>query len=445
MSISNRTKQSGSARLHKPERNQIAYRDVCWDDLLSDDHIARDVWAFCERLDLSELYSSIKATRGNVGRNATDPRVLFSLWLLATIEGFSSARRLDKLTERDLAYIWMRGEVPLNYHMLSDFRVQHGDLLEKVLTDSIGVLHHQGLINLETIGHDGMRVRASAGSGSFRTAPSLEESLVAAKTHVEEVRQQQEDQDDGDQRGRSARQRAARERQERVEHAAVEMEDMQRKHDKRGTNNGTQQRGKPRASTTDPESRRMKMGDGGIRPAMNVQFASDGDAQVIIGVRVTSQGSDAGLMRPMYEDVCKTYSVTPKHYTVDGGFNKKTDISYVENQGTKVYAPLFQEKKQLDAGKDPYAPRPGESQAMTQHRQRMGTQEGKEMRKRRSQIAEFPNAVCRNDGLSQFRVRGLVKTKAQTLWHALAHNFRRFKHLVCPKTGNTYMEILMQE
>ncbi|MDZ4658371.1 MAG: hypothetical protein SH868_12405 [Bythopirellula sp.] len=43
----------------------------------------------------------------------------------------------------------------------------------------------------------------------------------------------------------------------------------------------------------------MKMADGGTRPSLNVQFASDGDAQMIIAVNVTSPGSDSGLMGPM--------------------------------------------------------------------------------------------------------------------------------------------------
>ena len=38
------------------------------------------------------------------------------------------------------------------------------------------------------------------------------------------------------------------------------------------------------ASKTDPEARRMKMGDNGFRPAMNVQLASDGDAQLVVAV-----------------------------------------------------------------------------------------------------------------------------------------------------------------
>ena len=58
-----------------------------------------------------------------------------------------------------------------------------------------------------------------------------------------------------------------------------------------------------------------------------------------------------------------------------------------------------------------------------------GTPEARAIYKTRGGIAEFPNAECRNRGLLQFKVRGLKKVKAQTLWHVLAFNFQRFLNL----------------
>lgn len=411
------------------------------DQWLDADHRVRVLWQYVDSLDLTELYQSIKATRDNAGRDAIDPRILFALWLFATIEGIGSARRLADLTQRDIAYMWICGGVSVNYHRLSDFRVEHAELLERILTESIAVLMHQELITLNTIGQDGMRVRASAGSGSFRRQKSLEEALERAKEHVDEVqRQSEQEHDGGDKRRQAARQRAAHEKQQRLEAALSEMEDIQERYKNRTS---SKKRSEPRASTTDPEARRMKMGDNGTRPAMNVQFASDGDAQMIVAVDVTSQGSDSGLMKPMYDIVCERYAVVPENYLVDGGFGKKEDVTHLEDQGTKVHAPLYAEQKQLENGEDPYAARAGESAGMTAHRQRMGTEAGKAMYQRRSAIAEFPNADCRNRGLTQFRVRGLKKAKAQTLWHALVYNFLRMRNLICPQRERSYLDIVM--
>lgn len=67
-------------------------------------------------MDLPALYAKFRAVPGEAGRPGIDPRILLALWLFATIEGVSSARQLDRLSERDLAYLWICGEVKVNYH-----------------------------------------------------------------------------------------------------------------------------------------------------------------------------------------------------------------------------------------------------------------------------------------------------------------------------------------
>jgi len=102
----------------------------------------------------------------------------------------------------------------------------------------------------------------------------------------------------------------------------------------------------------------MKMGDGGFRPAHNVQFATDTESQVITGVDVVNTGSDQGQMSPMVEQHRDRYEKVPDEMLVDGGFAKHEDIEKVSlaKPGTKVYAPVQKPKK--DA-RDPHVPRPG--------------------------------------------------------------------------------------
>ena len=53
--------------------------------MIREDHPVRIVVSYVETVDLSELYADIKATKDGVGRDAIDPRILFSLWLFATL------------------------------------------------------------------------------------------------------------------------------------------------------------------------------------------------------------------------------------------------------------------------------------------------------------------------------------------------------------------------
>ncbi len=437
--------QRGRARVKLAGRNQVEMQLMSLDQMIREDDMVRTVVRYVDTLDLSELYAKINATHDSAGRNAIDPRILFALWLFATLEGVGSARKLDTLTTRDVAYRWICGRVSVNYHTLADFRTEHSELLEQVLTDSVAVLHHHGLIQLESIAQDGMRVRASAGGSSFRTEDSLEVARQKAQQYVAEVADEL-DEDEPKNRQQAARQRAATEKLERIEAAGRELKEMQERYDERNKGKSEKHhRSKPRASTTDPEARRMKMGDNGFRPAYNVQFANDVDALVIVSVDVTNKGSDAGLLAPMYDDVCERYGTVPSQYSGDGGFSKKEGVTHVERNGTKFYGPLYNERKQLEAGEDPYAARPGESPEYTEFRERMGTEEAKAIYARRAAAAEFPNANCRNQGLTQFSVRGLLKAKAESLWHALAYNLRRFANLRDEANDQTYLEVLMTD
>ena len=69
------------------------------ESMLPQEHPARSIWSFLETLDLSAFYEPIKAVENRPGRPTTDPQVLLALWLLATVDGIGSARRLARLCE----------------------------------------------------------------------------------------------------------------------------------------------------------------------------------------------------------------------------------------------------------------------------------------------------------------------------------------------------------
>jgi len=417
-----------SVRVKGPQRRQMAMRTESLDQLLPHDHQARVLWQYVEGLDLSAFYAEIQAVDGGRGRDAVDPRILLCLWLLATLEGISSARQLDRLCQRDLPYQWICGEVGVNRDLLNTFRSAHPEALDGVMIETIGTLLAENLVSLHRVAQDGMRVRASAGKSSFRRKDTLQKHLAAARVQVEALRQQSDSDDeptDGPSpRQQSARQRAANERQQRIEQALAARDQLHQQKERRQKGSGEQ----ARASTTDPEARVMKMADGGYRPAYNVQFATTGDTQLIVGVDVTNQGSDAGLLSPMVEQIAANYDQRPRQCLADGGFNSRDDITLLEQNQTQVFAPLKEAEKLLSQGKDPSARQRDDTDEYFAFRQRMQTDAAKATYRQRSATAEFPNAGCRNRGLTQFRVRGRMKARTAALWQALAHNFQMIRH-----------------
>jgi transposase len=415
-------------RINRPERLQGEFRAESLDERLDADHPVRLVWCFVEGLDLAELFDRVKAVEGGVGRNATDFRVLFALLLWANIDGVASAHEIDRLSRRDRAYEWLRGGVPLNYHMISDFRTEHPALLDRILSESLACLMNEGLVELNTTAQDGMKVRASAGSDSFRRQPKLQEHLEKAQERVRELRQQSDDPNVG-QRRKKARERGARERVERLQAALENNQRLAADREARKKGDGP----KTRTSSTDPDARKMQMSDGGFRPAYNVQFTTDADTKIIVGVAVINQGNDAGQMQPMIEQVQERLKQVPNQHLADGGFSTKKDIEATAKMGTTVYVPVKEEEQQKAKGIDPFAPKKGEKPEVADWRRRMGTAEAKQLYRLRGETAEWVNAGMRNRGMQQFLVRGLAKVTMVVLWSVLAHNLLRAEALRAQK------------
>ena len=168
----------GAPRLREPQRDQIELRAVDIESLIGEDHPVRVIWAYVEGLDLSELEDRIKARGERPGHPATSPRLLLALWLYATSEGVGSARALERLCESHDAYRWLCGGVSVNYHTLADFRVGCADLLDRLLGEHLAALAKAGLVDLETLAQDGVRIRASAGAASFRREATLDRHLA---------------------------------------------------------------------------------------------------------------------------------------------------------------------------------------------------------------------------------------------------------------------------
>ena len=408
----------GPKRMRHAIRNQIEFQQCAVDDLLPEDHPARIVWGYVCSIDLSELSVPIQAVDGGPGQAPADPRILLALWLYATLRAVGSARELNRLCQQHVAYRWICGGVSMNYHTLSDFRSQHVELLDRLLTEGVASLMAEGLVTLDRVAQDGMKVRASAGAASFRRQPTLEEALAQAEEQVAQLKQELEaDPAASKTRQQAARQRAAEERAARIRAALEQLPKI-------AEGKKAKDRDKARASTTDADARVMKMSDGGFRPAFNVQLATATDSQVITGMDVTNSGGDQGQMAPMVEQHQERYDERPKEALVDGGFVKKADIDAVSppQGGTTVYAPVMESK---DPQRDSHTPRDDDSPAVAEWRKRMATDEAKAIYRERASTAECVNALARNRGLQRFLVRGLRKVKAVVLLYALAHNLMR--------------------
>ncbi|HYQ92618.1 MAG TPA: transposase [Candidatus Competibacteraceae bacterium] len=415
------------ARVLRPNRSQLELRVCDLESRLPESHRVRIVWAYVEQADLRRMYASLRAVEGGSGRSAIAPEIWFGLWQYATVEGVGSARAIVRYSEEHDAYRWLCGGGGVNYHPVADYRTAHADALADWLTDSGVIWLESGLVQLKRVAQDGMRVRASAGAASFRRRATLERHLEAAREQVERLKcQVHVDPGAPNRKQQAARERALRERQERLQSALARLPELEAIKKKQGKTAA-----EARASTTEADATVMKMGAGGFRPADNAQLVTDTETQVLAGVEVVTIGSDRGHLAPMVEQVTERYHQTAEEWLVDGGFPAHEQMEAVADQ-TTVYAPVPQPQT---PSIDPYTPPLGDSAPVAEWRQRMGTAAAKLIYKNRAATAEGVNALARNRGVQQWRVRGTAKVRCVLLFHALAHTLLRTVALAPERLG----------
>src|SRR5271156_449466 len=428
--------QKGAVRLRKAERHQLSLLPHCIDDLVALDHRVRTVMAVVEKLDVSGFCTPIRAREGRAGRNATDPHLLVGLWLYGCVRGIGSARELARRCEESLPFRWLCGGGSVNHRLLSDFRTDHADALDALFTQVLVTLVDKKLVRVSRISQDGVRIRVSAGSNSFRREERLELLLTQAREHVLELRKQLESPAQSaavTARQRAARTRAAASRQQRLEQAIAQLPELKNKQAEAAKRAGKGKCGdqirarQPRVSTTDADTRVMKMANGGYSPAANVQLATDTKSRAILGVSISNESSDsAGLSEPMREQVEQRTAGKVKQHLVDGGYLRMDDIVEAHDHGVELFVPPKPARNPENRG-DELKPKPGDSEAIRAWKQRMDSEQGKKTYHQRAATSETVNAELRTyRGLTPLTVRGLDKIKCVALWCALAYNLTHF-------------------
>jgi len=403
----------GSARVEEPQRVQGEMRFEIPDDWLPQCHPARLLWNVLGTLDLTAFGAHCGSVEGKAGRALKSPRMLLTLWLYAICCAVGSAREIARLTRTDVAYRWIVGDVEVSHHKLSQFRVGHGEALNTLMTDVLASLMQKNLLSLELVSQDGTRTRAAASAPSFRTYGSLLQCREQAALHLKAVLAAADD-PEYTHAQHARRAAAARDYQQRVEAAIATVTELQQ--ERKASD-------KPaRASTTDAQARVMKMGDGGFRPAFNVQYAVAGSElggpRTVVGLQVTNVGSDMGSLTPMAEQIQERTGELPKVILADGGHAKSEDIAILRTKGVDVLVPPPDSAKPIEQlrqqGADP---------EVIAWRERMETPDAQEQYRARAGLCELTNAHQKSHhGLTQFLVRGIDKVTCVVMLSALGSN-----------------------
>ena len=297
-------------------------------------------------------------------------------------------------------------------------------------TESVTALVSEGLVALDEIAVDGTKIRSPAASRSFTRGGRLERIERQVAERVERLKQEVACDPAATRPRQAAQQRAARETEAKVGKARAALDRLRREKAAREKTHPREEthKGAPSVSLTDPEARRMRFPDGAVRAGYNLQTAAVPEAGLIVAVLATDRRNDQGLARPLVDEVARRYGRAPRRALFDAGYASRADIAALAEHPlgpVRVYAPSPGEKPEtaLDAAgrANRRYKRAREPQAVQDWRARMPTAGAQAIFARRKLIERI-HAHYKNRGRGRLRVRGLIKTQAVALWHALANN-----------------------
>ena len=468
-------------RLIPVDRKQMRIVPVDVERLIPDDHEARAIWDFVGSLDLAPCYGDIGSVEGDAGRPAYDPHVLMSIWVYAYAKGIGSAREIARRTEYDPAFQWLTGMEIINYHTLSDFRVDHKEYLDQLFVQALGIMSAEGLVTLERVAHDGTKVKACAGADGFRREERIKQHLKAAEEQIRTLQESPEE--EMSLRRQKAHERSAREKKERMERALSELAKIRE-------GKTEEEALEARASITDPDSRIMKQSDDGYAPSYNLQVSTDSASGIIVAQAVSQRPEDCGELLPALQRIEENAGKAPAQIVADGGCTTRENIMAMDEKETDFIGSydgrgkkrpmhdfhrdkflydsenntylcpqgkaLPYRRKDRGVGKENYIYRAKRSDcrsclfkqkccpkaksrsvartvdhpAVAAFLEKMKTDKAKEIYKTRGPIAEFSNAwIKAKIGLRTFRLRGLLKVGMEALWACLTYNIQQWIRL----------------
>jgi transposase len=475
------------------ERKQTRWTVFDLDSLIDEKHTARTIWELSGRLDLTRFEEEQKTREGEAGRPCWPARLLVSVWVYSYSLGIASARAIERMLSHEPGLRWLCADEQINHHTLSDFRVGHKEALQDLFAQFLLLLDAAGLVDLNTLLHDGTKVRAVAGRGSFHRRGTLEKRVRQARRVVRQLQERAEaESETADERHRAAQKRAAQEALQRAEAALQKLKKLE-------AETTPAARAELRVSHSEPEARKMKHPDGGWAPSYNVQVTTEAQARVIVGIGVTDAANDTQQLLPALDIVKSNCGALPATIIADNGYATRSNVEQTSDLKVELMAPwkddLSREagackRNGIQSGFEPSAfrmqrggkkltcpagkmllviqqkthhgirrnvfearaadcsacryrqaccgNRSGprrvekvvESRAMKQYLARMKRPQVRQLYRRRSEIAEFPHLWAKAIRKWQrFSVRGLVKAGIEALWVALAYNVAQWLRL----------------
>jgi transposase len=401
------------------------------------------------------------------GQPPFDVTMMVTLLVYAYCMGVRSSRKIAAACERNLAFRAIVGDTPPDFRTISDFRKIHLAAFENLFAEVLRLAGELGMVKLGNLSTDGTKMGANASRHKAMSYAYMNKEIARLQGEIKELLQQAEQLDAeedaalGSRRGdelpdelkrRSGRLAKIEEAKARLEAEAVaQAAEEQRRRDAAQAQReaeGRKRRGKEPAPVdptpaakaqtnfTDPEAKIMKQSNKGFDYSFNAQAVVDGEAQIIVAARVTTEANDKQQAVPMAQAALENLDAAgiekpkdvngepkPIPNTADSGYFSEKAVEELETMGLDPHLATGRQKHHE-------TPLPAETtepsaaasvKEKMQHKLRSAA--GKALYAARKHIVEPVFGQIKGvRGIRRFLLRGLEKVSAEWNLICLTHN-----------------------
>jgi transposase len=314
-------------------RKQVLLLPPSVDEWVSATHPARFVADLVEALDLPGL--GFAESPGEEGRPHYATQLLLSVWLYGWMERVRSSRALEKACQRDLAFVWLTGNLRPDHNTLWRFFQANRKALTKLFKRVVIVAAKAGLVGFALHALDGTKLRAASSMDSALHREALEEKLrnLDAIVEVGVAQVEREEQQPAADWTMPATLADADERRKQIRTQLAQLDEADADHLHPG----------------EPDARVMKTREG-PRLAYNAQAVVDHDSDMIVAADVSTDATDHEQLVPMLEAVQDTFGQGAEQTVADAGYASGAQFEEAEKRHLPVLVAVQQESE-----KGPYA------------------------------------------------------------------------------------------
>lgn len=315
--------------------DQINIMPICLDDMISQDNPVRAIAAIIVHMDINSMgfdHSEIKLT----GRKPYSPVDMFKLYAYSYYNGIRSSRKIEQESHRNIELMWLMANLTPDFKTIADFRKNNSESIQKAFYRFGAICGELGLVGKEMVAIDGSKFRANNARGSWFNKKKILKQLEYYHSSAEKYMSLLEtcDREESEQGNTSAPPKTIKEKLSFIQSKIEKLEEIERLVQEKGE-----------LSTTDPDSRFMKMNNGGCGTCHNVQIAVDSKEHIVVAIDVTSEAGDKEQLSHMSELTKKKLGTNKLTVLADKGYYTASEFKKcMENDIVPIVSKAKNEK-----------------------------------------------------------------------------------------------------